>query len=109
MPNDLTPVQIDLNAKKRGNLNEFFAQAFGNQVEILLRQMFGQSGLPNVKVKGTAEQIKSFSKSLGSEKRYMDAYQQFGLDNPRTLKSKYELDTAIKDFERSTGITWPLK
>ena len=34
----------------------------------------------------------------------MDTYRKFGLDNPRTYRSRYALDSAVKKFERSTGI-----
>ena len=39
----------------------------------------------------------------------MTSAKKFGLDDPRTYKSKTKLDKAIKDFEKTTGLVWPFK
>ena len=60
-------------------------------------------------VKGNKKQIKAFAKALVHEKDYYKHYKKYGLDDPKTYRSKYRLKLAIKKFERKTGIKWPLE
>ena len=99
-------IEIDLSAGK--NLNESFLRMFGTAIQSILKAMFGGYSIP-VNVKGTREQIKAFSDTLNSEKQYMDAYRKYGLDNPTTYRSKFQLNKAVNDFERKTGIIWPFR
>ena len=48
-------------------------------------------------------------KTLGSEARYVKAARDYGLTDPRTFKSKNKLTSAIKGFEKVTGLKWPFK
>ena len=103
---------IDLTQGKRSlaeeQLNESWMRMFGSGVSAIIRAMFGGSKIP-VTVKGTRSEVQSFANVLGKEKGYMDAYQNNGLDNPQTYRSKFTLNKAIKDFERKTGLTYPLR
>ena len=81
---------------------------FGGWVEHLLSAMFG-TGSPRVSVTGSRRDVQSFAKTLGGEKRYIEAAKRYGLDHPTTYKSKAKLDASIKSFERDTGLTWPFK
>ena len=105
----LTKIEIDLNAKSYGELNEGYLSAFGAQIELLLKIMFG--GFPRipVSIRGTGSQIDTFIKTLSKEKRYMDAFNRHGLGDKRTFGSKYKLDSAVQNFEKTTGLAWPLK
>jgi hypothetical protein len=90
--NDLVPLEINLNAKAEGTLNESWLAMFGGAIETIMAGMFGGSSIP-VNVTGTKKQINSFQKALG----------------PGVNKSKAQLDRAIKNFESDTGIVWPFK
>jgi len=96
---------INLNASQ---LNESWLRMFGSAIQTLLRSMFGGYSVP-VNVKGSKEEINAFANTLNSEKNYIDAYKKYGLDNPNTYRSKYQLNKAIDAFERKTGIDWPLR
>jgi hypothetical protein len=39
----------------------------------------------------------------------MKAVEKYGLNNPRTYASKSKLNTAVRNFERETGMKWPIK
>jgi hypothetical protein len=104
--NDITPIVIDLT--KKDNLNESWLRLFGFGVKAILSHMFGQTTVP-VTVRGSQADIRSFANTLGREKRYLENYQKYGLDNPRTYKSKSVLDSAVSKFEKATGLKWPLK
>ena len=103
---DLTPIVIDFTNKDM--MNESWLKMMGFGIKSLLGAMFGGSSIP-VTVKGSASDVKAFSKTLGSEKKYMDNWRRYGLDNPNTYKSKYKLDKASNEFTRKTGIKWPFK
>ena len=105
---DLTPIEINLNAKAQGLLNESWLAMFGGAVETILNGMFGGGSVP-VNVVGTSSQIKAFEKTLGKEAKYLRAMKKHGLNNPATLNNKSALENAIKAFEKETGIIWPFK
>ena len=69
---DLTPIIIDLGVHRRGELNESWLRMFGGAIKLVLGRMFGKAS-PPVKIRGNREEIKSFSKALGGEKKYIDA------------------------------------
>ena len=104
--NDLTEIVIDFTQKD--TMNESFLKMMGFGIKAILNRMFGGSAMP-VSVRGSPGDVKSFARTLGSERRYMDAYRKYGLDNPRTYKSKSQLERATKDFSRKTGVKWPFK
>ena len=83
-------------------------QQMGSAIKMIMRQMFGGSSVP-VTVRGSRGDVKSFARTIGREKRYMDAYSKFGLNDPRTYKSKFKLNKSVRDFERKTKLKWPFK
>tara|TARA_S200002703_G_scaffold92539_1_gene79986 strand:- start:1094 stop:1432 length:339 start_codon:yes stop_codon:yes gene_type:complete len=104
-------ILIDLEELKKNNLNEGFHRMFATSIELMLGQMFGHSSLHALTsmIKGKPRDVKSFAKTIGHEKKYMDALKKHGLDNPKTFKVKSRLDKAVKGFEKTTGIKWPFK
>jgi len=105
---DLVPIIVDLGVNRKNELNESWLAMFGGAIEMILGRMFGNA-TPPVKIRGTQREIDSFSKVIGGEKKYMDAAIKYGLTDPRTYKNKYELEKAIANFERTTGIKWAFK
>ena len=105
---EMIPMTIDLNVAKKGELNETSYGALGAQIEYMLSTMF-KGGLPSGFVRGTQSQIDSFIDTMRGEKNYISSYVKYGLNDPKTFSSKYALDSAIRNFERSTGIKWPVK
>jgi hypothetical protein len=89
-------------------INESWFTMFGSWVEYALKRMM--IGLnPKLSVRGNESQVQSFAKALASEKKYMDSFISFGLEDPKTYRSKAYLDKAIGQFERKTGLKWPYK
>ena len=106
---DLTPIVLDLDELKNGKLDEFnVLQQMGSSIKYILRQMFGGASVP-VTVRGSRSDVKAFSRTVGREKRYMDAYKKYGLNDPRTYKSRFKLNKSVRDFERKTKLKWPFK
>jgi len=112
---ELSEQTIDLGAARKGLLTESWLRMFGGITKIILKKMFGTydriktPAFPSISVTGTKPEISSYAKALGNEKAFMTSAKKFGLDDPRTYKSKTKLDKAIKDFEKTTGLVWPFK
>ena len=102
----LAPIVIDLTQKD--NIDESWLRMFGEQIKVILKAMFGSAGIP-VQVKGTRGDVRSFVDSLRQEKKYIETMNRYSLNNPRTYRSKANLDKATSRFERDTGIKWPFK
>ena len=107
-PNDLVPIEINLNPTETDMLNESWLAMMGGAIQTILTGMFGGKTIP-VRISGTRKQVDSFKSALGNEARYLKAMKRYGLDKPETLKTKAQLDRAIKNFERDTRISWPFK
>ena len=106
MSDKIVPIHIDLTNPQK--LNESWLHAFGSTVKFILQSMFGQDiFLPPISVTGDQYQIESFARALAGEKKHFDSYIRYGLNDPRTYRSKYELESAVSNFERDTGIKWP--
>ena len=105
---ELAPVIVDLNVQQDGEINESFLKTFGWVVKKLLNYTFGGPKVSG-RVRGTEKQVGDFQQLLGRERRYMEAYQKYGLADERTYDSKHALDRAVASFERSTGIKWPFQ
>lgn len=100
---------VHLPPKEKRTINESFLTMFGGAVKMMLKRMFGGGNrfVDNVKVRGKESEVESFVNALKKEKDYMKAFHKYGLDDPRSLKQKGELEKAVKDFESETGISWP--
>ena len=105
---ELSPIVIDLNKLKEDEIDESFLRMFGWGVKRLLKAIFGDISIP-VNLKGNPSDVKSFLSTLGAEKSYINDFKRFGLDDPRTYRSKSSLNGAVGKFERGTGIKWPFK
>ena len=105
---DLAPIEIDLNAARKGEINEDYLGQFGAAVGMLLKTITQGYEVP-VSVRGRGADVKKFVRALDGERRYMSDFNRHGLGHQSTYSSKYKLDKAVKDFERSTGLKWPFK
>ena len=108
----LSPIVVNLNVMKEGNLNESFLTMFGGAIEMLLTRMFGGTDVTAPRwasVRGTPSQIASFGDALSREKNYMEPFMKHGLNDPRSFRSRHELEKAVAAFEKETGLKWPFK
>jgi hypothetical protein len=96
-------IVIDLSLLKEG-----FMTMLSAKIERLLNVLLTGAYFP-ASIKGTPRQIDRFTSALAAEKKYITAFNQYGLNNPATYKSRYQLDRAVKKFERDTGLVWPFK
>ena len=97
---------IDLGEYKL--LKEQSLATFGSVLKYTLQSMFGLNR-PNLTVRGSRSEIDKFVAALAGEKKYMESYLKYGLNDPRTLSNKFGLRNSVAAFERETGILWPFK
>ena len=108
----IVEIEIDLEELKKNQINESFLSMFGSSIKLILDRMFGSPqpyGGSWYKIKGSRRDVTSFARTLGNEKKYLEAVEKYGLDNPNTFKSKRALDKAVVGFEKDTGLKWPFK
>ena len=107
---ELKEIVIDFEELRSKKLDEGVYSAMGSLVRLTIDAMFGPGFFPTrLKIKGTEREAKAFMNALGNEARYVKAARDYGLNNPRTFKSKNKLNKAVKGFEKATGLKWPFK
>ena len=109
----------EINEENTLNLNsgdlvqEYYAARQGAKLKSTILKMLGFKDYSRIfdvsNITGTRSQVDSFTRAVGGEKRYMKAVEKYGLNNPRTYASKSKLNTAVRNFERETGMKWPIK
>jgi hypothetical protein len=58
-------------------------------------------------ITGEERDVKSYANAIMAQKNFIDAYVAHGPDHMMTIKQKEILNQAIRNFEQTTGITWP--
>jgi len=106
--NEIMPLKLDLGYKRKHSLDESFLRMFGGTIKMILQAIFGGYSLP-VNITGNKYEIESFANTLSKEKKYMETFKKYGLNDPRVIKDKSKLNNAVQNFERITGIKYPLK
>mgnify|MGYP001181153220 CR=1 FL=1 len=89
-------------------IDEGFMTIEATKLKLLMNALFTGSYFP-VQVRGNPMQIDRFTRALAAEKDYVAAFNNYGLNNPATYRSRYKLDSAVRKFERDTGLVWPIK
>jgi hypothetical protein len=105
-------------------LKETFTEMLGSWSKTLLKWMYGDDVKvvanlneddeeavkgPTFIIRGRHRDVKSYADAIVSEKHYLDAYSQYGKEHMQTAKARERLDTAVRNFESTTGLTWPFK
>lgn len=109
---------IDLSERKL--LKETWMEMLGSWSKSLLKMMYGddvqvvanvnedESG-PKFIIRGKHKDVKSYAQAIVAEKGYLDVYSRYGKKHFQTVKAREELDTAVQNFENTTGLLWPFK
>lgn len=100
--------EIDLGMVRKKTLNETSFGMFGAYVEAILSGLLG-GNFPTGMLRGTGAEIDAFIRAINGERDYISAYQKYGLNDPSTFASERTLHRAIDNFQRETGIKWPVK
>ena len=102
---DLVPIEINFNKMRK--MDEALGLFLQTWVKRILAMLLGDSFAVPVKITGTPAEVRSFVGAMKREKSYVEAYRNFGLNDPKTFKSRSNLKNAVSNFERTTGVKWP--
>lgn len=116
----ITPLTIDLTTTKI-TLNESATlRKFAADLKIILRTVLSNEAYralvseereeeqPKIIIKGSKKDIKAFADTLEKEKQYAKDYLEHGLGSEAVSDTKLELEKSIHNFEKTTGIKWPI-
>ena len=81
---------------------------FSENIKNILKGMMGLAIKP-ISIKGKKKQVNTLVETLVAEKQFLENYQKYGPDHPRTQAQKSSLNRSIKNFEDLVGIDWPLR
>ena len=104
---DLIPIEINFNKIRK--LDEGVLIFLKTWVSRILKILLGDSLAVPVKITGTPAEVRSFVGAMKHEKSYVEAYRNYGLNDPKTYRSASNLRNAVRDFERTTGVKWPFE
>ena len=90
------------------NLTEQYLKSFAYKVEQILKAMTTGRHAP-VSVIGEESKVKAFAKVLGYEEKYIKILQELNAGDPNAMSLRHQLESAIAEFEKSTGIKWPVR
>ena len=86
---------------------ESFLATLGYASKLLFKQIYGDVNPIKVNVKGSTGDINRFAEIIARDKRYQQAIDKYGLNNPKVLGDRFKLQNAIRGFEATTGIKYP--
>lgn len=110
-------------------LKEDILRALGSWTKSILRHMYGKdvkmvgdinsigqlSNLikeddePNFRIKGKYRDVKSYASAIVRQKEHLDSHLKYGAEHPNTAKTRVRLQSAISEFQATTGLKWPFK
>jgi hypothetical protein len=110
---------IVINVSKQHLLTESSISRFAAQIKDILRNVLSLEAYraiireeDEVKetyvVKGSKKDVVAFADTLEKEKQYAKDYMEHGLGSPELTDTKLELEKSIHNFEKTTGIIWPI-
>jgi len=114
----LTTVNIDFSKLKSTELNESFVAQWAADVKYVLKHVMSQPLLRNLEeteeektkvvIKGSKDDVEAFVDTIKKEKEYALEYLENGLGAETLPDIKLELEKSIHNFEKTTGLKWPL-
>jgi len=117
----INTMRIDFFKLKSNYLTESFVAQWAADVQYVLRHILSKSMYPKlteekdveeetkVVIKGTTEDLQAFADVMDKEKTYALEYLDSGLGSEKLSDVKLELEQSIHNFEKETGLKWPLR
>lgn len=111
-------IKIDLTQKHL--LSESITSQLANQIKAILRQILSldayhalireeeEEERQKFVIKGSKKDVMAFADTLDKEKQYAKDYIEHGLGSTQLSDTKLELEKSINNFEKTTGVKWPV-
>ena len=109
------PIVIDMTRKNL--LTESSMARFAAEIKMLLRNILSSDAYRAIireeeetkfVSKGSKKDVKALAQALEKEKQYAKDYMEHGLGSPELSDTKLELEKSIHNFEKTTGVKWPI-
>jgi len=108
-----------INVSKSKLLTESSLARFAGQIKDILRNVLSFEAYKAIireedeeqkkyVVKGSKKDVMAFADALEKEKQYAKDYVEHGLGSPELSDTKLELEKSIHNFEKTTGVKWPI-
>lgn len=117
----IQPITINFTKLAPMQLNESMVAKWAADVKYVLRHILSPrlfprleeqdnlSDSPPVVIKGSKEDLNAFASVVNKEKEYALEYLDSGLGSPQLSDLKLKLEQSIHNFEKTTGLKWPLR
>tara|TARA_R100001086_G_scaffold232973_1_gene154475 strand:- start:66 stop:413 length:348 start_codon:yes stop_codon:yes gene_type:complete len=110
---------IIINVSKQELLSESSIARFAAQIKNILRNILSLDAYRAIIreeeetdqkyiVKGSKKDVIAFADTLEKEKQYAKDYMEHGLGSSELSDTKLELEKSIHNFEKTTGVKWPV-
>jgi len=110
---------IVINLTKQDLLTESSIGRFAAQIKDILRNVLSLDAYRAIireedqmeqkyVVKGSKKDVMAFADALEKERQYAKDYMEHGLGSPEVSDTKLELEKSIHNFEKTTGVKWPI-
>lgn len=108
---------IVINVSKNKLLTESSIASFAAQIKNILRNVLSLEAYRAIireeeetkfVVKGSKKDVMAFADTLEKEKQYAKDYMEHGLGSSELSDTKLELEKSIHNFEKTTGVKWPI-
>ena len=86
-----------------------FKNEYGDDVNVVANLNEDEEENPKFIIRGKYKDVKSYAMAIVAEKNYLDVYSRYGKEHLQTVKAREELNTAVDNFESTTGLLWPFK
>jgi|8_EtaG_2_1085327.scaffolds.fasta_scaffold116274_2 hypothetical protein len=90
------------------NLTENYLRSFSFKLKEILKAMIAGRHLP-LSVRGEKQKLEAFAKALDNERKYILILQDVNAADPRAMSQRHELENSMAEFEKQTGIKWPVR
>jgi Sec7-like guanine-nucleotide exchange factor len=108
-----------INISKEQLLTESSIATFAAQIKNILRNVLSLEAYRAIIreedeeqekfiIKGSKKDVVAFADTLEKEKQYAKDYMEHGLGSQQLTDTKLELEKSIHNFEKTTGIIWPI-
>jgi Sec7-like guanine-nucleotide exchange factor len=111
--------RIIIDVSKKKLLTESSLARFAAQIKDILRNILSLEAYRAIireedeeqekfVIKGSKKDVMAFADTLDKEKQYAKDYIEHGLGSTQLSDTKLELEKSINNFEKTTGIKWPV-
>jgi REP element-mobilizing transposase RayT len=94
--------------ENQDTVKESWTGMLSSWVNWFLQDVKLDSPFKMLSIKGKPNQVKAFINALKEEKKYAIIAKELGTKDRKLFEQKQQLEKAVEEFEKETGIKWPV-